>query len=223
MKSCRMAPLRPTILIDFDGPLVDVSHRYHHVHHETLSRMGHSGLAPAAYWDLKRNRTPEQTIARLAGAESISDQYAAQRSTQIETESSLSHDRLQPHALRALDFLAEYGDLVLVTLRTRRDLLEQQLRDWGLMSHFSLVLSGDYGLKPRWLIKQRMVNEALPGRRHLAIIGDTETDILAGKSLGCRTIAVLNGIRSETFLAETQPDHMVADLASVCAEHLAQS
>jgi phosphoglycolate phosphatase len=154
------------------------------------------------------------------GAEDVAEEYVVARESIIETEAMVEYDKLQPGAHEALDFLANHGDLVLVTLRTRRDLLEQQLARWNLASRFSMVISGDSGIKPRWLIKQRMVKDALPDRKILAIIGDTETDILAGKALGCTTIAVLSGIRNRDRLLNIQPDHIVAGLASVGAEEL---
>ena len=38
------------------------------------------------------------------------------------------------------------------------------------------------------------------------VIGDTETDIIAGNELGLKTIAVLNGIRTKELLLKSNPD-----------------
>ena len=45
------------------------------------------------------------------------------------------------------------------------------------------------------------------------LIGDTETDIEAGKHLGYTTIAITNGIRNEKILKCSDPDHMYSSIS----------
>jgi len=46
------------------------------------------------------------------------------------------------------------------------------------------------------------------------MVGDTSTDIAAGKSAGCRTILVRTGFAGRDGRAEVHPDHVVADLSA---------
>ena len=43
------------------------------------------------------------------------------------------------------------------------------------------------------------------------IVGDTETDILAGKRFGLKTVAVTNGMRNRNFLKKYKPDVLIDD------------
>jgi phosphoglycolate phosphatase-like HAD superfamily hydrolase len=47
------------------------------------------------------------------------------------------------------------------------------------------------------------------------IVGDTETDIAAGKELSLTTVAVLNGIRTRRMLEMCQPDHIIDSFADI--------
>ena len=47
------------------------------------------------------------------------------------------------------------------------------------------------------------------------VIGDTETDILAGKSLSIGTIAVLSGVRRRKRLASVKPDYIIRDISQL--------
>ncbi len=72
-------------------------------------------------------------------------------------------------------------------------------------------------LNPRWRVKYRLINDFLNGTDigSSYLIGDTETDILAGKELGYVTIAVQNGIRDRNSLEKVNPDYMIDSLANI--------
>ena len=47
------------------------------------------------------------------------------------------------------------------------------------------------------------------------IIGDTETDIMAGKQLGLRTVGVLSGIRTREHLEAAGADVVLSSIVDV--------
>ena len=83
---------------------------------------------------------------------------------------------------------------------------------------FDRVLSSGDQRTPRWQIKVDLIKldqPTVPGAG--VVVGDTETDILAGKALGLRTVAVLNGIRTEDFIKEVGPDLIISGLGEIPA------
>ena len=60
------------IITDFDGPIVDVSHRYYRVYLDCLKQTklpAHQirQLSKAEFWQLKRARIPEVKIGLISG------------------------------------------------------------------------------------------------------------------------------------------------------------
>ena len=115
-----------------------------------------------------------------------------------------------------LERLRESHWLILVTLRTSRALLERQLATLALAALFSPVLSGRESDRERWRIKSDLIREVFPSCGPADwIVGDTETDVLAGQHLGIRTAAVCNGIRSEALLRALAPSRVLSSTADL--------
>ncbi|MDR3640130.1 MAG: HAD hydrolase-like protein [Humidesulfovibrio sp.] len=199
------------LFLDLDGPLLDVSAKYHRVYADILEEAGHNSLSLKDYWRAKQAKVPELEILRRTGAEGLFDTYRPLRKERIETDRYLALDRLQPGALAVLDMLRERFGLVLVTLRSSRVQLEKELAGLGLQERLDLVLSSGLETTPRWRIKHDMILERFGSSAASAAaqVGDTETDILAAKALGIFAIGVLSGIRSETILREAGPDRLI--------------
>ncbi len=203
------------IFLDLDGPLLDVSPRYHRVHADLVLRRGGRPLAPEAYWQAKRDRVAEQQILEGAG---LSPQRAAEAAAArlrcIESRRYLRFDRPWPWTVPTLATLAQKAPLLLVTLRRRGDLLAWQLRELDLLRHVGRVVAGpgDGTVEA----KARLVREAgiapPPGS---LIVGDTEIDVASGRALGLRTVAVRSGIRSDAQLARWEPDLLLDDLSQL--------
>jgi phosphoglycolate phosphatase len=199
------------LFFDLDGPLLDVSPRYIALHRALL---GESGLSGAAYWERKRAARPEETILAEINAMDRT-LYFRRRLELIETPEYLVHDRPWPWAHAILARLSTAHPLVLVTARSRRPLLLEQLARLGLASFFHEVLSTAAGQRvdeqKAALMRDYLIRHGLPHEGH-AIIGDTEADIGAGRLLGLRTVAVLSGIRNRELLLRAEPDYLLSDI-----------
>ena len=107
------------------------------------------------------------------------------------------------------------GPLVIVTARACRPLLLEQLDRLGLTPFFHEVLSVPAG---RHVDEQKaeLIRDYLARHTREAagswMVGDTEADVLAGRLVGLRTVAVLSGIRDRDLLLRANPDHLVADI-----------
>ena len=97
----------PTLVFDLDGTLLDVSARHHHVYGAVCVSLGGEPLARAAYWHLKRQRTPLAEILQQSGLDaSQSASFEAQFAELIEVPDSLGFDVLFPETIPVLTRLA---------------------------------------------------------------------------------------------------------------------
>lgn len=213
---------KPLFLFDLDGPLIDVSERYYRLYCDLLKEANLVPISKEQYWQLKRQKISEAKIfARSSDANSAD--YERKRLELIESPQYMIYDRLHDGALKILEIFEKKYDLVLVTLRSSRVLLEEQLFKFDLNRYFCTVLSSGEAVSPRWKLKEKLVTDYLQGSRHVVgIVGDTETDLSAGKALGCRfKIFVDSGIREQKIFEKSQADYFlnhVLDLRQLVEE-----
>lgn len=223
-----------TVFCDFDGPIVDVRERYYSTYREGLKAIeaiAHSQgdalqikvLSQAAFWQMKRDRIADRTIASQSG---ISAEYISlflQQVKQIVNQPHLlDKDTLQPGVRWALSLLCDRGArLVLVTLRHQSQ-VQQILQKTRLAKFFTDI----YGTRDRHaayqnyaqlktdLLAEAMEKYTRPYGSSCLMVGDTEADILAGQALKIPTIGLTCGIRSAGYLQQFQPDQIKRDLLS---------
>jgi phosphoglycolate phosphatase-like HAD superfamily hydrolase len=142
-------------------------------------------------------------------------EYSRLRLEWIETPQYLIHDRPWPWTHTVLSRLSAAHPLVLVTARSRRKFLWEQLAHLQLDAFFHEVLSTPAGRhvdqQKAALIRDYLERHKLPTHRHW-MIGDTEADIGAGRRLGLRVAAILSGIRNRELLLRTNPDCLLNDI-----------
>lgn len=205
------------ILLDLDGPILDVRPRYHGLYCRLLEALGGRPLDLEPYWRGKRDRRPEASLAQLAGLRGDAlDEFSQRRAEHIESDDSLRMDEPWPWALSTLALLSQRAELVLVTQRSHRDRLLRQLQRLDLIAPFAAIISGRGDDSP--IAKQAMIEGAgLDTARVLAFVGDTEVDLCSARALGVPAVAVLTGIRSREHLATCAPDALLPDLRALPA------
>lgn len=199
------------IYLDLDGPILDVSARSWHVYQDALTELSKPVLPLTEYWALKQRRTPLQDILARTGAEAVLEEYIEMWSARIEMPTYLAYDRVWPGVTETLLLLSQAHRLVLVTLRHSVEALHGELQQLCLAPLFQRVLSSGEEGTPRWGIKVDLIRSdgyqvGMPGM----IVGDTETDILAGKRLGLQTVGVLSGIRTREHLEAAGADTVIS-------------
>lgn len=117
-----------------------------------------------------------------------------------------------PYATHALEELADMP--LAICTNKPREITDRILDTLHAAERFSVVVGG--GDLPR--------NKPAPDPlRHIAsmlnvdpkeivMVGDGPQDVLCGKAVGARTVAVCTGYTSETFLRELHPDMLLDDL-----------
>jgi len=201
------------VFFDLDGPILDVSEKYYRIYCNLLTLKNKEILTKFDYWNFKRNQTPEREILSKTDSIEIYDWYRHERIRIIEMNEYLRFDRLTPGAITVLENLSKSKELILVTLRRNKEQLINQLAGFGLEKYFKFILSAPGNSNPKWRIKYDLIlnNYGNPEVGSI-FIGDTETDILTGKNLGIKTIAVTKGIRTKEILMQFNPDHLINEI-----------
>ena len=204
------------IFWDLDGPILDVKMKYYKAYKDILSENQNSVLDADTFWKLKRSKTSVEDILHISKADISLELFRSQWIERIEAKSYMDEDRLQPGIQDVLFQCQQKNEMILITLRRSRERLIEQLTELDLSHYFDDVLSSGEQITPRWKIKYRILKNTLKDRMNgdHTIIGDTETDILAGNELGFTTIAVLCGIRDETLL-QAKPNYYVNESISL--------
>ncbi|MEM8715033.1 MAG: HAD family hydrolase [Cyanobacteria bacterium P01_G01_bin.4] len=214
------------VFSDFDGPLVDVSERYYQVYRFCVDAVAATGqqltpLSKSEFWDLKRDRVPEESIALKAGFRADQTvEFARMRREYAHSQPYFKYDTIQPDAISALTQLRDAGvELAVMTMRRTRE-LEPALERFGLAeffpSHLRYCLPNDYikqgDTRDKPLLMARALKE-LPVAARSWMVGDTEADLTAGTTHKMPTIGLLCGIRNRQQLATYNPGIILPTLA----------
>lgn len=211
--------MKPVVVFDLDGPLLDVSERYYRLYVDLLRPHGLRPLAKRTYWRLKRRRVPEEAIFRRSGGTpAAAREYARLRPSLIESRRYLRFDRIWPRASAVLRHLEPRSRLLLATARRSRRILKWQLEQLGIGAYFHRVLSIPPAAASRAEAKAASVR-ALVGEPTARgwFVGDTESDLRAGRLLGLHIAAVSYGIRRADELRQSGPDRLLATPADLFA------
>ncbi len=203
-KKNRMARL----FLDFDGTLIDPRPRLYSLFQELAPE---SQLSFDEYWRIKRGRATQRDVLR--GYLNYSDAQIAVFNTawmqKIEEPERLSGDKPLPGAADFLARMSKKMPLYLVTARQNPARARQQVDGLGWGGYFtSLLVTAQKAGKDEVI---RLNAEFSPRD---TLIGDTGEDIVAGKKLGLRTVAVCSGILSRDILAEYKPDMIIDSVAA---------
>ncbi len=195
------------LFLDYDGVICDFWDRYHGLHADLCARYHLQPLSHVDYRNHKRRATPEFEILRSLGAtDEVAHEMIDLRQGLIETTQYLALDSLFPGTTEALQTLSVRFRLILVTARKDRPGLESQIRLSGIGRFFEELLLSDKHPK------EALMRGYAPA---VAMVGDTEADIRAGKALGLTTVGVSGGIRDQSLLRSAAPDHLVPGLRDV--------
>ncbi len=194
------------IFFDLDGTLTDPRKRLHSLFQELTPE---SEFSFDEYWKLKRQRTNQRTI--LTNWFNYPDdkihKFKRIWMEKVEEPHRLKQDVLFEYTEHVLASLSKKYGLYLVTARQFEDRTHSQLEDYKIKGFFKKILVTKQKSTKAELIKNSF--SVSPGD---VFIGDTGEDVLAGKELGLKTIAVYSGCLSKGILKEYNPDIIAKDV-----------
>ena len=208
-----------TVVVDLDGPILDVKRRHYRCYAGILAEHGYPVIGPDRYWAMKRRRVEPRRLLAASGAEALEARFLRTWRDRIEGRDMLALDRAQPGAQRRLqEWHARHVRLILATMRRHPDRAAEQVGRLGLSGLFWRVVVSPDALGGEG--KGRAVLREAPGLdpARCLWVGDTEADAEAAASVGCRVWLVVCGIRSQELLAPLAPGRIAAGLAAVDLE-----
>lgn len=197
------------IFFDLDGTVIDSRLRLFLLFNMLVSE---SKLSFEQYWDLKKSGYNHSMI--LKEIFNYSDPKITEFETKwmslIETSELLDIDNCFEYTIETLEYLSERATLFIVTDRQYKERTIAQLKKLDIFKFFSEVLVTEQRQEKSTLI---LLTKDISNNDY--IIGDTGRDILAGKKIGLKTIAVLSGFMHETKLVDYNPDKILNDISEL--------
>ena len=216
------------LCFDFDGPIIDVSDRYYRAYLESLKGTAINKsqiLTKAEFWELKRNRITDLEISLMSGL-GVNDSKSsaeARKGFSFKTE-FLEQDKLFDDVCKTFEYLkSKKNTFFIVTLRRKKQLfhaVKQFKLDKYLEQECLFCINDDHkvinDIQEKHILLVSAMNKLNLSPQDTWIIGDTETDIHAGRLAKYgKVIAISRGIRSKEQLEVVKPDYLVNNLAEV--------
>lgn len=196
---------------DLDGTLWDSQERLYSLFCDLAPE---NSLSQEEYWRLKRRKiSNEEILEEMFHYDK--DQVTAFTSSwldRIESPLYLKKDRLFPFTREVLSFLHDKGhDVYYVTLRQSEERALEEIAEKDIARFCVSCLVGEGASTKDQLVRDAGICIV----REDFFIGDTGIDVMAGKALGMRTIAVLSGFRERTVLEDYAPDFIFNDISDI--------
>ncbi len=195
------------ILIEMDGPLVNVEPRYYAVHRQVMESLGLPKLDRAMFWRLVRRVAPTSELV-LGGREKHFQAYKQAMIERLEADEVLELDEAQPEADGAMRALRSLGEPVLVTMRLNRPGGQAVLNRLGL-SEFFLRLCGLSQSQQR---RTDQLTELAGENRRVVVVAASEPVILAAREADLPVVGISNGPRTPQQLRRAGTDVVFTDL-----------
>lgn len=187
------------IFFDFDGTLIDSHRRLYELFQFLIPE---STLSFHEYWELKRNQIDHKTILKKYFGINNSQPFEKEWMKKIETKKYLDFDKPYEGVAEYLINLKNKNlSLYLITDRQLSRRVYYQLNKFGWVNLFNAVL-----ITAQKYPKEKLIKPLLSTNNDNYIVGDTGKDILTGKNLKIKTIAVSNGFLSKEILEKYEPD-----------------
>jgi len=199
------------VFFDLDGTLLNQKKRYFMIHQDLCKQVNIPPLYENDYWDFKRNKLSEENILkRNKGEQTFINNYLSLRGTLLEDPYYLKYDQLFTGVIEMLETVSKKNDLIMVTNRNNRANLLAQIERLTISHFFKKILNTYTQEEPRYLAKTNII------RKNISLVdsktwffGDSEMDMLAGKSLNSTTVGVSLGIRESELLVKLSPDYLI--------------
>ena len=213
---------------DFDGPIIDVSDRYYRAYLESLKDTAINKiqiLTKEEFWKLKRNRITDFEISLMSGLGIHDSKSSAGDRKELSFKNEfLEQDKLFEDVHKTFEYLKSKKFIFfIVTLRRKKQLfhaVKQFKLDKYLDREYFFGIDDNHkttnDIQEKQVLLVSAMNKLDLSPENTWIVGDTETDIHAGRLAKYnKVIGISRGIRSKEQLELIKPDYIVNNLAEV--------
>ncbi len=219
------------LCFDFDGPIIDVSERYYRAYLDSLKDIvvnKNEILTKEDFWKLKQNKVSELELGIISGLSFSNAAKSADLRKDLTFQSSyFSFDKLFDDVIKIFEHLnSKKITFFIVTLRRKKQ-LSQAVKSFKLDKYISaehlFSIADEHKLtndiQEKYILLVNAVNRFELNPLDTWIIGDTETDIHAGRLARFgKVIGINRGLRSKELLELLKPSYLInnfTDLASL--------
>lgn len=201
--------MKDNFFCDFDGTLIDSSRRLYTLFCRLVPECK---FTYEDYWQLKRKKITQKELLSqyFSYNKEKLDRVHDLWMSEVESPDLLKLDQTLSGTTDTLKILAQQYNLYLVTARQSSASVATQLNDFGWTSYFTDIFVTQQKMDKTTLIKKN----TMPNSKDW-IAGDTGEDIITGKNLGIKTIAVTSGTLNAESLRSYNPDLILASISEV--------
>ena len=203
------------IFFDLDGTIVDSREAYYEAAQTAFQAMGQEPLEKEASLEIPRRLEQKQPINDL-----IKGDARKFLRVYLKAYYSITTEKAKPlpSVSTALETLSTKAKLALITMRSvPKESIINELEGFGIAKYFTYVVTALDTHKPKpspeALIK--CVKALDVQICDCVIVGDSISDVRAGKAAGAKTVAVLSGLFSRQELAKENPDLIIKDATAL--------
>jgi HAD superfamily hydrolase (TIGR01549 family) len=195
------------ILLDLDGTVVDSKEAYLEAVKTAFKTMGQKMVDPKTVTEIPKRL--EQNLPLKDMLKGIDVEKFLQIYLKAYYQATSVKSKPIPKISDALERLSKKAKLALITMRyVPKEKVADELEKFDLAKYFQRIITAldthDPKPSPEALIK--CAEQLSIQIRECMIVGDSVTDIKAGKTVGIKTVAVLSGIFSREELEKEKPD-----------------
>jgi HAD superfamily hydrolase (TIGR01509 family) len=203
------------IFFDLDGTIVDSKEAYLEAARTAFQAFGKEPLDAKAALEIPRRLERKQPISDLikGNTRKFLDVY-------LRTYYSITAEKTKPipNISTTLKNLSKKAKLALITMRSvPKQAVTAELKHFGIAKYFTHIVTAldtaEPKPSPEALIK--CVKAMDIQICDCIIVGDSISDIKAGKAAGTETVAVLSGLFSREELAKERPDLILKDVTAL--------
>jgi HAD superfamily hydrolase (TIGR01509 family) len=200
------------ILFDLDGTIVDSREAYLEAAKTAFQAIGQKPPTTQTALEIPKRLEQNQPIDDITRTNP--QQFLA---IYLKTYYAITQEKtkLIPNVSTTLETLSEKAKLALITMRfVPKETIINELEHFNIAKYFTYVVTALDTHKPKpspeALIKcVRALDVQICD---CVIVGDSVSDVRAGKAAGARTVAVLSGLFSHEELAKEHPDLILKDV-----------
>ncbi len=201
------------LLIDLDGTLVDSREAYHAALTEAFTAMGIKKFNDRIALEIPRRLEQNKPIDDLI-SEGSAEKFL---NTYLKAYYRLTESKVKalPDVSKTLKELSKKAKLALLTMRYMpKENITKELENFDLARYFCCIVTAlDTPCpKPSPEALKKCATQLDVKIAECAVVGDSVTDVQAGKNAGAKTVAVTSGIFTREELENEKPDLILENI-----------